>query len=206
MEIWGGCPPRSAHAALHVYVSQLRKFLGRRGVRGPIVTRAPGYALALGGDTLDVRAFQALMDRGRRQLRAGQHEVAAETLQRALDHWRGGALFSQCDGPILTSFGAWLEEARLECVELLIESKMAMGRYRELVGFLTGLIDEYPLREGFYRLLMTVLCRCERRADAVRVFRSACRTLNDELGLEPGRALREAHQVALAADDLSTVD
>ena len=208
-EIWGGNPPRRAHATLHVYVSQLRKFLGRCDGHSPIVTRAPGYALTLGQDTLDLHTFQALVDSGRRHVRAGQHELAVETLRRALVQWRGGALFSLRNGPIVNSFGAWLEEARLECVELLVESKLALGWYRELVGFLTGLIEEYPLREGFYRQLMIVLCRSERRADALRVFQSARRALSEELGLEPGWALQEAHRAALAARDdldLSHVD
>ncbi len=209
VEIWGGAPPRRAHATLHVYVSQLRKFLGQRDGRSPIVTRAPGYALTLGGDALDLHIFQTLVDSGRQHVRAGRYEIAVRELQLALVQWRGGTLFSLCNGPIVNSFGAWLDEARLECAELLVESKLALGWYRELVGFLGGLIEEYPLREGFYRQLMIVLCLSERRADALQVFQSARRALSEELGLEPGWALQEAHRAVLAAEDrldLSYVD
>src|SRR5256885_12766174 len=53
-EIWGTAAPRTALAALHVYVSDLRKFLARpHRLLSPIVTRNPGYVLGLGSDELD---------------------------------------------------------------------------------------------------------------------------------------------------------
>src|SRR4051794_14412309 len=55
-EIWGEQAPRRANAALHVYISQLRKFLHRPGRAGsPIVTRPHGYLLRQGGDELDAQ-------------------------------------------------------------------------------------------------------------------------------------------------------
>src|SRR5262245_64822685 len=50
-EIWAGDPPRRANASLHVYVSQVRKFLARPGSDPRrVTTRGPGYLLTLGDE------------------------------------------------------------------------------------------------------------------------------------------------------------
>jgi hypothetical protein len=50
-EIWEDRVPRRAMAGLHVYVSQLRKFLSRCGhTDSPIITQPPGYELRSGAD------------------------------------------------------------------------------------------------------------------------------------------------------------
>ncbi len=56
-EIWGDRPPRRATAGLHVYISQIRKFLHRPDREGsPVVTHPPGYVLRVGSDELDFRS------------------------------------------------------------------------------------------------------------------------------------------------------
>ncbi|MEV6383732.1 BTAD domain-containing putative transcriptional regulator [Streptomyces sp. NPDC051773] len=58
---------------------------------------------------------------------------------------------------------------------------------------LTALVAEHPLREAFHRLLMLVLHRTGRQAEALAVHRDLRARLLDELGVEPGPAVREAH-------------
>src|SRR5262249_55004053 len=72
-EIWGDRLPRQAAAGLHVYVSELRKFLSRSGrTEGPIITRSPGYLLRQGSDVVDYQSFLELTDLGRTYLRDQQ--------------------------------------------------------------------------------------------------------------------------------------
>lgn len=201
-EIWGNNPPRRATAGVHVYISQLRKFLSRPDrAENPIVTRPPGYLLQLGDDEIDVHQFRALMHQGRSHLKAGQHPEASNAFEDALALWRGPVLGDLCGGPALEGFAAWTQEARLECTELLVEAQLCQGRHRELVGRLYSLTAEHPLREAFYRQLMLALSRSERQADALRVYQQARNTLNEELGLEPCRALRELQRAILVDDD-----
>jgi DNA-binding SARP family transcriptional activator len=47
---------------------------------------------------------------------------------------------------------------------------------------------------------MLALYRSERQADALQVYRSVRQTINDELGLEPCRALQELQRAILVAD------
>ncbi|HEX2312220.1 MAG TPA: AfsR/SARP family transcriptional regulator [Thermomonospora sp.] len=200
-EIWNHNPPRRATAALYVYVSQLRKLLHRPDRPGSvIITRAPGYVLCPAADELDLVVLQQLVNEGRDAARQGRHAAAAEAFGSALRLWRGPVLSELRDGPIVTGFVTWLEEVRLECTEKMVEAKLALGHHHELISFLYARIGEHPLHEAFYRQLMQALYRSERRADALHVYRTARQTLQEELGLEPGRALRDLQQRILVAD------
>lgn len=201
-EIWGDQPPRRATAGLHVYISGLRKFLSRPDRSQPrIVTRPPGYMLALGDDEIDVNDFLKLAERGRGYARGQRHGEAATCFDSALALWRGPVLGDVSFGSMVEAFATWLEEMRMECIELQIEQHLQLGRHRELIGKLYSLTAEFPLRETFYRQLMVALYRSERQADALDAYRSAHRTLRSELGLEPCRALQEIQRAILSADD-----
>lgn len=201
-EIWNHNPPRRATDALYVYICQLRKLLSRTGrAESAIITRAPGYVLCPRTDELDFQVFQQLVNQGRDSARADRHEEAAASFGAALGLCRGPVLHELREGPIINGFVTWLEEMRLECTEWLVESNLALGRQRELVGLLYQLVAEHPLHEAFYRQLMLALYRSERRADALKVYRMACQTLREELGIEPARDLRELQQRILQADE-----
>ncbi|QRK87290.1 AfsR/SARP family transcriptional regulator [Saccharopolyspora erythraea] len=200
-EIWGDDPPRRAVDGIYVYVSQLRKFLGRFGQESsPITTRSPGYVLHVGPGALDVHAFQRLMDKGRVCMRMQRYEEASTSFQSALSLWRGPVLGEMRGGPIISRYSTWLEEARLECLEAVVSTGIALGRHQELVGLLRMLIAEHPLHEEFYRQLMITLYQRGRRADALRVYNDARETLNRELGLEPNRGLQELQRSILVGD------
>jgi DNA-binding SARP family transcriptional activator/tetratricopeptide (TPR) repeat protein len=194
--LWGERPPERAGKALQVYVSQLRKALDR----SLLVTRAPGYALELPPDTLDTQRFEQLSDEGRDLLARGEAATAAASLRDALALWRGPPLadlsfeaFAQ--GPI-----AELEEKRVAALEDRIDADLALGRHSTLVGEIEALVAEHPLRERLRGQLMLALFRSGRQGDALSAFQDARRTLVDELGVEPGRALRELHQAILRQD------
>lgn len=201
-EIWGENPPRQATAALHVYISQLRKFVNRQGqVDSAIVTRSPGYSLLLRSDELDFDEFQALVNSGRARIRNQQYEEAAADFESALELWRGPVLHDLRDGPIVNGFATWVEEIRLESIEMMVSSFIMLDRHRELIGLLYSLIVDHPLHEEFYRQLMLALYRSGRRADALKVYWTARETLRGELGLEPSGALRKLQRSILAADE-----
>src|SRR5712692_7058912 len=59
--LWEERPPETAGKALQVYVSQLRKVLGKELLE----TKAPGYLLRVAEGELDVQRFEALVRRAR---------------------------------------------------------------------------------------------------------------------------------------------
>jgi tetratricopeptide (TPR) repeat protein len=95
---------------------------------------------------------------------------------------------------------ARLQEARLTVLEDRIEAELALGRHRELVAELDALVREQPLRERLLAQLMLALYRSGRHADALASYQSARRALVQDLGIEPGRSLRELHQAILEED------
>ena len=117
--------------------------------------------------------------------------------------WRCGAgrrwAISPTSGSRRTA-AARLEELRLAAVEERIEADLRLGRHVELVAELEGLVREHPLRERLRAQHMLALYRSGRQADALESFRDARRALVDELGLEPGRELRELEQAILTQD------
>jgi SARP family transcriptional regulator, regulator of embCAB operon len=200
-EIWGEDVPRRAMAGIHVYISQIRKFLSCLGkLEDPIVTRPPGYMLRLGSDELDFHSFLNQVSLGRQHSRLGRYEQAVACFEDALSLWRGPVLGEIHYSPILSGFATRLTETRVECHEILIDAELMLGRHRELIGRLYSVSADYPLHEAFYRQLMLALYRSDRQADALNVYQSARTVLNDELGLEPCRALQEIHQSILTAD------
>jgi DNA-binding SARP family transcriptional activator len=202
-EIWQEDPPPRATAAVHVYISQLRKFLGQadNGGQGPIETRTPGYLLRADLDELDYIVFERLVQRGRSLMRRKQYAEAFAVLEEALGLWHGRPFSGLSVGTVISGFMARMDEVRLECLEMHIELSLLLGRHRQVLSQLYELIVEYPLHEIFYAQLMRVLYHTERRADALRVYRTAWHVLDRELGLEPSQRLRELQHLVLAADD-----
>jgi SARP family transcriptional regulator, regulator of embCAB operon len=200
-EIWGENIPQRAMAGIHVYISQIRKFLSRFGkLEDPIVTRPPGYMLRLGSDELDFHSFLNQVRLGREHFRLGRCEQAVACFEGALAMWRGPVLGETHYSPILSGFATRLMETRVECHEIMVDAELMLGRHRELIGRLYSVSADYPLHEAFYRQLMLALYRSDRQADALNVYQSARTILNEELGLEPCRALQEIHQSILTAD------
>jgi DNA-binding SARP family transcriptional activator len=200
-EIWGEGAPRRATAGIHVYISQIRRFLGCFDCsEDPIITNSPGYIFCPGTAEIDYQSFEQLASLGRDSARGQRHHEAAIYLEEALALCRGPVLSELRCGPILSGFTTWLTELRMECIEMLGDSYLLLGRHRELVGQLYSLVAEYPLREAFYRQLMLALYRSERQADALSVYHAARQVLHDELGVEPCRSLQDTQRAILTAD------
>jgi DNA-binding SARP family transcriptional activator/tetratricopeptide (TPR) repeat protein len=180
--LWEEQPTATAQKALQIYVSQLRKLLGKERVQ----TQAPGYVLRVEPDELDVVRFQRLQAEGR--------------LHEALALWRGPPLAEFAYDRFAQSEIARLEELRLVCLEERIERDLARGRHAALVGELEALSNEHPLRERLLGQLLLALYRSGRQAEALDKYQTSRRVLVEELGIEPGQLLRDLHQQILRQD------
>jgi DNA-binding SARP family transcriptional activator len=203
-ELWAGDRREEAINSLQVAVSRLRKALeaGRREgpESGAIVTRSPGYELRVDPQRLDVTRFEALVGAGRKALAAGDSGSARRDFGAALGLWRGPPLADLAYESFAQSEIARLEELRLGALEYRVQADLALGRLDQVVGELEGLVSEHPLRERLRGLLMLALYRSGRQADALEAYQRARKTLVEELGIEPGRELRDLHQAILRQD------
>jgi DNA-binding SARP family transcriptional activator len=180
--LWDETPPETAQKALQVYVSKLRKLLGRERLE----TKAPGYLLRVAPGELDLARFHRLRNEGK----------PAE----ALSLWRGPPLAELAYQRFAQTEIERLEELRLACLEERIERDLARGRHADLVGELEALVREHPLRERLSGQLMLALYRSGRQAEALEAYHAARHALIDELGIEPSRELRELQQAILRQD------
>jgi len=195
-DLWGERPPERATKTVQVYVSRLRKALGD----GVLVTRGGGYALELNGDSVDADRFSRLADEGLKDLDNGDARAARETLTAALALWRGPALADLAYEPFAQNEVARLEELRLVALENRGEADLALGHHAALVSELEVLVREHPTRERLREELMLALYRSGRQVEALESYRDARRTLDGELGLEPGSQLQQLERSILTHD------
>jgi len=195
-DLWGESPPATAANTLQVYVSQLRKLVEDRLVR-----EDPGYRLHVEPGELDAERFEGLAGEGASALASRSYAKASERLLEALGLWRGPALVDVQREPFAQPEITRLEELRLVAIEDRLQAELGLGRDHELVPELEALVSEYPVRERLSGLLMLALYRAGRQADALDAYREARRVLVDDLGLEPGRELRELEQAILRQDE-----
>jgi predicted ATPase/DNA-binding SARP family transcriptional activator len=193
-ELWGAQPPRSAVHSLEVYVSRLRKVVGKC-----LQTRPAGYVLEVIAGGLDARLFEDLLASGRAALRAGEADRAAELLRQAAALWRGRPFEDVAYEPFVDVEAARLDELRLACIEERIEADLARGEHASLVAELEALVARHPQRERVSELLMLALYRSGRQVEALRVYRDARRRLV-EIGVEPSQTLRRLEQAILQQD------
>ncbi|HEX6651301.1 MAG TPA: BTAD domain-containing putative transcriptional regulator [Thermoleophilaceae bacterium] len=200
-ELWGESPPANAIKTLQVNVSRLRKALPE----DVLVTRGHGYELRVEGEQVDAQRFERLLDEGRAELAAERPARALDTLERALELWRGAPLADLAYEPFAQAEIARLSDLRVTADEQLIDAKLALGRHGEVIGPLERMVEEHPYRERLRAQLMLALYRADRQADALQAYQDARRQLVEELGIEPGERLRELEAAVLAQDPSLTV-
>ena len=197
--LWDEPPPDRADHALQQHVSALRKALRPdRGQESPLVTREPGYELRVA--TLDLDRFTECAARSGAQQRDGDLRGALETLDDAVGVVRGPTLEDVRHTMRLDRTARRIDEQVLDTVEARLDLLLALGRHAEVLNEVEDLVDREPYRERLRAQQMLALYRAHRQSDALAVFRATRALLVEELGVEPGRALRDLEQAILSQD------
>jgi DNA-binding SARP family transcriptional activator/tetratricopeptide (TPR) repeat protein len=207
-ELWSGDPPAAAITSLRTYVSNLRRVLEPgRAPRAPATvlhTRTPGYLLDSRGVEFDVHRFTGHVRAGREALGRADPGHAVGEFDAALGLWRGCAYADMCDARWAAPDVARLEELRLSVVEERCAAQLQLGAHHGVVAELDTYVRAHPLREHGCELLALALYRAGRQAEALAVLRDTRRRLTEELGIDPGTALRRLERDILA--QASTLD
>ena len=190
--LWSGSPPATAQKSIQVYVSGLRKALGENR----ILTRGRGYELVAESGEVDIDVFDTLV----RDAAGAPPVSAASKLREALQLVRGRPLSDIALESWAAPQVARFEEQILAATEQRIEADLALGRHVELVPELEALVAANAYRERLLELLMLAFYRSGRQAEALHAYRRGASRLRDELGLEPGRPLRQLEASILRHD------
>ncbi len=199
--VWDGAPPPSAAATVRTYVMRLRQSLGEHA-SARILTRAPGYLLELGEHESDLGQFTAHRRRAAELAERGDLEGSSAALAEALALWREEPLADIPSRTLRDVEGRYLQELRLQTMELRFDAELALLRHAEIVPELVRLVREHPLREALVGKLMLALFRSGRQSEALDLYRRTRVLLVEQLGAEPGADLCEVHRHILSAHDL----
>jgi DNA-binding SARP family transcriptional activator len=195
-ELWGERPPASANHAVQVYVSGIRKSLRGRGVE--VRSAGAGYALEVDTDCVDAHRFEQLVVEAQPRL-TDDPSAARGLFEQALALWRGRPLGEFAEFEFARQEADRLQELHAVALEGRVEARLAAGEHAAVIGEITGLAADNPLRERPRRLLMLALYRSGRHADALAAYRDAVSAF-DEIGLAPGPELRALEEAILRHD------
>lgn len=193
---WPYGPPATARSQVQICVCALRKRLAAASIRDVLVTVPGGYVARVDDEQLDLRIFEHRVAVGRAAMDRDRAE-GVRWLRSALDVWRGPAL-EGLESPMLRRVATGLDESRMAVLQEAIEAELALGRHRQVISELRDLVRAHPLREDLRGYLMRALYRSGRRVEALEVYRTARVELVEQLGLEPGDALKDLERAILS--------
>jgi DNA-binding SARP family transcriptional activator len=189
--MWGDDIPDDPRGALHTHMTRLRRTLST----GLIESSGGGYLLRADGHSLDLIEFRDLVARGRRD------SVAEKSLlTQALALWRGPALANVDSDALHRDEVAELEEEHRHAQERWFELALRAGEGPAVISRLKAAVVASPMSERLSGQLMIALYQAGRQAEALEVYEALRVTLRDELGLEPGQGIRQAHAQVLGQD------
>lgn len=194
--VWGDNPPASALTSLQAYISNLRRILRDGGQASAIVRQPPGYLLHRDETRVDAEEFRRMTAVARDSCARGDWSAGAEAARAALAMWRGPVLSDVEDAEWVRQLATDLDEERFACREALVTALAGIGETSAAVAVAQELREEHPFRDQAAWLAMMALQHARRPAEALEVYRTHLRHLDDELGLEPGADLRDL-QVAI---------
>ncbi|KRD14126.1 transcriptional regulator [Mycobacterium sp. Root265] len=206
-DLWAGEPPPKALAALQAYISHLRRVLEpgreRRAAARVIVSAAPGYCLRLPDEAVDVWSLESGIAAAEQCSDPQQRAALLEDLVAA---WTGDPYVEVRDALWAAPEVARLAELRLSVTEAHAAAQSALGQHGVVARVLEPHVRDHPDREAAACLLAVARYRSGHQTAALDVLRRTTSYLTDELGLEPGRALRDLERDILRhADHLDPI-
>jgi predicted ATPase/DNA-binding SARP family transcriptional activator len=187
--LWPDEQPDNPTKALQILVSRIRSQLG-----DGLIARTPtGYRLTLSEDQVDAAAVLRHASTAARHAQAGDHAAAFAEAEAGLALWDGPPKPGETRDPL-----ADLRAERAVTYRTLTRARALalarLGRHAEAVGPLTDLAGEYPRDEEILLELIRAEAVATSPAAAMARYDTYRRALRDELGADPGSALRQAYQ------------
>ncbi|GHH69188.1 hypothetical protein GCM10018793_01260 [Streptomyces sulfonofaciens] len=218
--LWDGDPPQNKDR-LYSHVSRARRQLREaaalereaRAASGPGTTaetpvtggtpapfidrRAHTYILMAAPDSIDRLRFRQLCKQAQAALANGSDERVVELLTRAKALWRSE--------PLAGLPGLWparmrrvLQEEYLSAVVTGSAAALRLGRFEELVGELSELVERHPGDEQLAGHLILACHGSDRHSEAVRLYQRVSQRLRSRLGTGPGTALSRIYEGVVA--------
>ena len=198
--IWGENAPATALNVIHKYVGSLRRLLEPdlppRRSGAYLVRWTTGYLCAAGPDVLDLARFRQLVASAR-SARSTSRESALDQYVAALELWSGPAGDGSSHEPQAVPVFAGLNEEFFQAGIEAGELATALGQAGRVLPALHLASEMAPLHEPVQAGLIVSLGAAGHQAEALTTFDRVRRRLADDLGIDPGVALRAAQRRVL---------
>ncbi|MFL6125785.1 ATP-binding protein, partial [Actinophytocola sp.] len=187
--IWPEDRPDNPTKALQILVSRIRAQLG-----DTLITRTPtGYRLALAEEQVDAQAVLQHAARAAQAAKHGDHATALHHAEAGLALWAGPPKTEEPQDP-LTDLRAERAVTYRTLTRARALALARLERHADAFGALAELAVEYPRDEEILAELLRAEAVTTSPAAAMARYDAYRRALRDELGADPGPALRQAHQ------------
>ncbi|MCK9904208.1 AAA family ATPase [Frankia sp. Cpl3] len=199
--IWADDVPASALNIIHKYVGALRRVLEPAlPAREPgtyLHRRGNGYVFDAGLRALDLVTFRDLLKAAQAALTEHARDVALDHYVVALGLWQGpagdGVFHGSTTPPVLAALDDEFHAACAAAADLAVASHQPA----RVIPPLQLAASMAPFHEPVQASLITALGAAGRQAEALSTFQAVRDRLAEELGIDPGPALRAAHQRVL---------
>ncbi|GGP17972.1 hypothetical protein LDL08_07810 [Nonomuraea glycinis] len=199
--IWGPGAPPSAVNVIHKYVGALRRLLEpglrARAAGSYLVRQGNGYRFMAGPQTLDLFAFRQHVTAGRASAAEGDAKQALDRYVEALQLCHGHAGEGLSDSAAAMATFSAIDGEFYEAATAAAEIATRARRPSRVLAPLRLATKMGPLNEPVHASLMTALATAGHQAEALAVYRTIRDRLADDLGIDPGHDLQEAHRRVL---------
>lgn len=166
-----------------------------------IVHEEGGYRIVLPPGSIDSERFGTLAVDAREAARRAEYRLARELCERALRLWRGEPFHVAAHVPGVEAAIDGLIETRAQLEERRVDALLALGETEQAALDAARLTALHPFREHPWAQRMTALARLGRAEEALSTYRAVRAVLRDELGIDPGRELRDLQRAIIAQEE-----
>ncbi len=184
--IWSDMDPEQTSKWLYTYIYQIRNAMKIYGIENGLIYKNKGYCLVTNNISSDVNEFENLIDSSMIE----EMETSIECLKKAILLYKGEYL----DG----FYNDWIvdEKNRLEnlyqsALERLSKIYMEVKEYKLALKYLIMILKKDPLSENAHEMLMIAYERMGDRMALINQYEVYCKTLKDELGVEPKKEMKD---------------
>ncbi|MBB2946589.1 DNA-binding SARP family transcriptional activator [Actinoplanes lutulentus] len=201
--VWGDEAPASALNILHKYIGNLRRLLEPalepRRDGSYLRRRGHGYLITVGPDELDLDRFRTLVRAAAGKRATGRLQAALDDYAGALHLWHGSTAQSLTPDSPAIPVATSLDHEFFDACGAAADLAITLRRPKRILPALRLAAWMAPLHESMQASLITALAADGRQAEALASFHEVSARLVEELGIDPGWALRQAHRQILAA-------
>lgn len=191
--LWGDELPADPANALRILVSRARAQVGA----DVVVSTPTGYRLALAADQVDTAAVVRCAEAGARAARGGDHAGALAAAEEGLAFWDAAPEAVAVPGDPVAELRAARAPLYGDLVRVRALALARVGRRAEAAAPLAQLLAGAPRDEEVLAELLRAEAATAGPAAALARYDTYRRELRDDLGTDPGAALRAVHQELL---------